>query len=90
MRQNHQLEKELVAFVGRDEPQPFIETARVKTAFIRGQLDKLAAALPALRDCPLYQVPAQTDAPVIRGDANGFYLPTPRAYSCEPRNEGKL
>jgi hypothetical protein len=79
MRQNHELEKEFVAFMSRDGAQPFIETARVKTAFIRGQLDKLAAALPALRDCPLYKIPAQTGAPVIRGDANGFYLPTPRA-----------
>jgi len=52
-----ELEKEPVAFVGRDEPQPFIEAVRVKTVLIRGQLYEPAAALPALRDCPLYQVP---------------------------------
>ncbi len=76
--------------MARLEPKPLVKTMGVNTALVGGQLNKGAAAQPALGDRPIHHLPAETGVAAIGGDANRFDLSPPRPSSGEPRKKAKL
>ena len=63
--------------MARDEAKALIKAEGVRAALVRGELDKLTLALPALVDRPFEHLSAQPCAARTAGDAHAFNLAAP-------------
>lgn len=66
------------------ETETLIKAVRVCPPFVGGELDKVAAARPALIDRPFDHLPADAARAPVAGDPNRLDLPAPGAFAERP------
>src|SRR3954454_15793175 len=83
-------ERELIAPMRRPKAEHLVKPVRVGTAFVAAQLHQTTAALAALFDRPLQQLPADPVAASVLDDPHPLNLSAPAAAAGQAGNEAEL